>query len=32
LKMQCGIAFLVKFIIGSIIEKDCDSYSCVLSK
>jgi hypothetical protein len=31
LKMQCGIAFLVKFIIWSIIEKDCDSNIWVLS-
>jgi hypothetical protein len=31
LKMQCGIAFLVKFIIWSIIEKECDSNIWVLS-
>ena len=31
LKMQCGIAILVKFIVWSIITCDSDSYSCVLS-
>ncbi len=31
LKMQCGIAIFVKFIIWSIITYDSDSYSCVLS-
>ena len=31
LKMQCGITIIIKFIIWSIITKDSDSYSCVLS-
>ena len=31
LKMQCGITIIIKFIIWSIITKDSDSYSCILS-
>ena len=31
LKMQCGITIIIKFIIWSIITKDSNLYSCVLS-
>ena len=31
LKMQCGITIIIKLIIWSIITKDSNLYSCVLS-